>query len=287
MPTVAIATCREVPDLDDEGRLLLEALRAAGVDARPAIWDQQCQWDTFSAVLIRSTWDYFRSISQFLAWADLIGPRLHNPAAMVRWNYDKRYLLDLARARIPVVDTTYLAPGTSFTLPAGQFVVKPAISAGSNDTATYDGARSGAALDHIQRLHSAGRTVLLQPYFHSIGNDGETAVIVIDGEISHCMRKEPLLSLDQPAGHELWRPEEMSLRLPDVGMVELARRVVSLVSAWLGVPLYLRVDMLRDVAGQWRVLEVELIEPSLFLQFCPGSATRLAETFARRLLLRC
>jgi len=283
--SVAIATCSELPDLDAEGRLLRDALRACGADAQAAVWNEDHEWDRFDAVILRTTWDYFHRIGEFLAWARQIGSRLINPPGMVEWAADKRYLLELAGDGIPVVPTQYIEPGGRFELPPGQFVVKPAISAGVNDAATYDQHRVEAALAHVRALHRAGRAVLIQPYFRRVDVDAETGVVFIAGEISHTVRKGPLLSLDRPIEHGPWREEDMSARPPEPDMLGLARRVHDLAAARFGIPLYARVDALRDDDGLPVVLELELVEPSLFLQFEPGSAARLAGALLER--IRC
>jgi glutathione synthase/RimK-type ligase-like ATP-grasp enzyme len=281
---VAIATCSDLPDLDEEGRLLRDTLRARGVDAEPAVWNEEHQWDRFAAVVLRTTWDYFRSISEFLAWARRIGSRLINPPSMVAWNADKLYLLELARKGIPIIPTQYVRPGEDFGLPTGQYVVKPAIGAGVNDAATYDQDRIGAARAHIRALHAAGSAVLIQPYCHRVDDEAETEVVFIDGEMSHCMRKGPLLSLDRPIEKGPWREEDMTARAPEPDMVMLARRVHDLAAARFGLcPLYARVDAVRDDDGRPVLMELELVEPSLFLQYQQGSAARLAEAIARRI----
>jgi hypothetical protein len=273
-----------LPDLDEEGRLLRDALRACGLDSQPAVWNEEHQWDRFAAVVLRTTWDYFRCIDEFLAWARRIGSRLINPASMVAWNADKFYLLELAGNGIPIIATQYVRPGEDFGLPTGQYVVKPAIGAGVNDAATYDQDRIGAALAHIRALHTTGRAVLIQPYCHRVDNEAETAVVFIDGEISHCMRKGPLLSLDRPIEKGPWREEDMAARAPELDMVMLARRVHDLAAARFGVsPLYARVDAVRDDDGRPVLMELELIEPSLFLQYQQDSAARLAEALAGRI----
>jgi glutathione synthase/RimK-type ligase-like ATP-grasp enzyme len=281
---VAIATCSDLPDLDEEGRLLRDTLCAYGVDSHAAVWNEEHEWDRFAAVVLRTTWDYFRSIGEFLAWTRRIGSRLINPPSMVAWNADKLYLLELARNGIPIIPTQYVRPGEDFGLPTGQYVVKPAIGAGVNDAATYDQDRIGAALTHIRALHAAGRAVLIQPYCHRVDSEAETEVVFIDGEISHCMRKGPLLSLDRPIETGPWREEDMTARRPEPDMVMLARRVHDLAAARFGFsPLYARVDAVRDEDGRPVLMEFELVEPSLFLHYQQGSAARFAEALARRI----
>ncbi|MDX6691578.1 MAG: hypothetical protein QOG15_3035 [Solirubrobacteraceae bacterium] len=285
VPRVAIATCAELPDGDAECALLLDALRARGIDASTAVWSERPDdgWDAFDAVVIRATWDYTSATDRFQRWAGEIGARLHNAPDVIAWNADKRYLFDLERAGIPVVAGDLVAPGADVALPGGQFVVKPTVSAGARHTAVYDDARHAQAREHVAALHADGRAVLVQPYLERVQTEAETAVIFIDGELSHAMRKEPLLTLDQvePAG--LYRPETMSRREADPDVLDLARRTLGYATERFAQRLlYARVDVLRDDDGSPTVLELELIEPSLFLDYAPASADALADAIIQR-----
>ena len=231
---------------------------------------------------MRATWDYTRRLDDFVRWTRAIGPRLHNAPDVLAWNADKRYLFDLQRAGIAVVAGEHVPAGASFRPPPGRYVVKPTVSAGARDTAVYDGARHRAAEAHVRALHAAGRDVLVQPYLDSVDGEAETAVVFIDGELSHCMRKGPLLALDHPAFDGLFRAEDMRRRDPADDVVAVARRTWQLAAERFGPPLYARVDLLRGDAGEPAVLELELIEPSLFLDFAPGSAEALARALVRR-----
>ena len=284
-PAVAIATCAEHPRLDDEGRLLLGALHELGIRAEPEIWTRQPAggWDAYGLVVLRSTWDYTLMPDRFLAWAGEIGDRLLNPPAVVAWNADKRYLLDLVEAGLPAIATEHVAPGAPFHPPPGRFVVKPAIGAGSRGAAVFDEARHAAAREHVAALHARGHDVLLQPYLDAVdGAEGEIALVFVEGELSHAMRKGPLLALDLPPEDDLFRQEDMRPARPAGDVVALGRRVHEFVDRRFGRPLYARVDVLRDAAGTPAVLELELIEPSLFLDHAPGSAQALARAIAVR-----
>jgi hypothetical protein len=280
---VAIATCALHPQLDDENVLLRAALEAAGMSAAAVPWNEPADWDAFDAVVVRATWDYTWHLDAFVDWARALGDRLHNGADVIAWNADKRYLFDLERAGLPVIAGDHLPPGTGFEPPPrGRYVVKPTVSAGARDTAVYDGERHDAARAHVGRLHAAGRDVLVQPYYERVDEEAETAVVLIDGELTHSMRKGPLLTLDQSDIDGLYRVEDMRRREADSDVVALARRAWAYAADRFGPPLYARVDVLRDDAGEPAVLELELIEPSLFLDFAPGSATALAAALRRR-----
>jgi len=287
--SVALATCAEHRDLDAEGRLLLEALRELGVDARPAVWNEEPAggWRRSDLVVIRSTWNYTFALADFLAWTRTVGgARLLNPPDVVAWNADKRYLADLAGAGIRTIATHHLAPGAPFTPPAGRFVVKPAVAGGARGAQVFDEARHEQARAHVARLHAAGHDLLVQPYLDAVdGDEGETALVFVDGELSHAMHKGPLLALDVPAVETGFRAEQMSVvPAPAADVVALGRRTLDEVHGRFGGPLlYARVDVLRDAAGEPAVLELELIEPSLFLEFVPGTAQALARAVVARL----
>ncbi len=283
---VAIATCAEHAELDDEGRRLLAALRERGVDAEPVVWDAEADGgrQRFDLVVVRSTWDYTFALERFLDWTRAVGPRLLNPPDMIAWSADKRYLLDLAAAGVPVIATELLAPGAPFAPPPGRFVVKPAVSAGSRGAAVFDDVRHDAARAHVAALQADGRDVLLQPYLHAVDSEeAETALVFLDGELSHAMRKGPLLALDRPPVRTGWAPETMRRREPAEDVAALGRRAHALVVERFGCPLYARVDVLRDRDGAPAVLELELVEPSLFLDHAPGTAQALAGAIIARL----
>ena len=286
-PVVALATCAEHPALDDEGRLLLDTLRGLGARAQPEVWDDEPAggWEQYDLVMLRSTWDYTFSLPRFLAWTRAIGVRrLLNAPDVVAWNADKRYLADLAEAGVATIATEHLASGAPFTPPPGRFVVKPTVSAGARGAQVFDADRHAQARAHVARLHAAGHNVLVQPYLDAVdGEEGETALVFIDGELSHAMQKGPLLALDVAPIEVGFREEQMSVAAPAPDVVALGRRAHALVQERFGRPLYARVDVLRDADGQPAVLELELIEPSLFLDFAPGSAEALARAILARL----
>lgn len=287
-PAVAIATCADYPALDEEGRLLLDALRDLGVAAQPVVWSDRPAggWQQYDLVVVRSTWDYTFALRDFLAWARAVGPRrLLNPPDVVAWNADKHYLKELAQAGISTIATEHLAPGVRFTPPPGRFVVKPAVAGGARGAQVFDEARHAQAVAHVASLHAAGNVVLVQPYLDAVdGDEGEIALLFIEGKLSHAMHKGPLLALDLPAVEVGFRAEAMSRAEPAPDVVALGHRTLDEIYERFGGPLlYARVDVLRDAGGAPAILELELIEPSLFLGFAPGSAAALARAIVARL----
>lgn len=291
-PAVALVTCARLPDLDPDDRLLLAPLAEAGFEVTVAVWDDPAvDWARFDLVVVRNTWDYPLRRDEFVAWARSV-PALANPAEVIAWNTDKRYLRDLAAAGVPVVPTTWVAPGEAWSPPAdGEWVVKPAVSIGSRDSGRYVlPAQRDLAAAHVARLQAAGRLAMVQPYVPSVDSYGETGLIYLGGAYSHAIRKGPLLSGPDPAlqgdgGSALYVEEEITARTPteaEQAVAEATLRALPFDPAQL---LYARVDLLDTPDGP-TLIELELTEPSLFVGTAPGAPERFAAAVARRLAAR-
>jgi hypothetical protein len=289
MPAVLLATCAELPDGDEDGAVLLAALADQGVSATWVAWtDAAVDWSG-ALVVLRSTWDYTANRDGFLSWVDHL-PRVANEATVVRWNTDKVYLDDLAVACVPTVPTAVVRPGERVDFPDGiaEFVVKPSVGAGSRGAGRFTVDRLAAAAEHAEQLHAAGRTVLVQPYLRGVDVAGETALIYVDGEFSHAVRKGPMLpaGVAHPVhGWELYVEEEISARVPDQAELAVGSAALDTIRARFGADqLYARVDLLPTPDGPV-VVELELTEPSLFLQVGqPGTdpAVKFAAAIADR-----
>ena len=288
---IALATCAPLADGVPDDRLLLDALRERGADARFAVWsDAAIDWAGYGRVVIRSTWDYTRRRDEFLAWADAVGDRLRNPPAVVRWNSDKRYLGDLVAAGVPVVPTTFAGPDDPEPPLDGEVVVKPTISAGARDTGRFGPASHDAARALLARLRGQGRTAMVQPYLSTVDQDGETALVFVAGELSHALRKRAVLAPDQEAplrddavgaAEVMWRDDLVDAARANGAELAAAEAVLRFLGHRFGeAPLYMRVDLLADPSGQPVVLEIESVEPALYLSTAPGAAERLADAVA-------
>jgi glutathione synthase/RimK-type ligase-like ATP-grasp enzyme len=285
-PTVALATCSLVPDLDDDEGLVIPALARRGVAAHPAVWDDRSVvWDDCELVVVRSAWDYAERRDDFLSWSASL-PRVLNAVPVLEWTTDKVYLRDLAARGIPVVPTVWIEPGTatqSLALPPGEVVVKPAVSAGARNTSRY---RSGAEVGvraHVDRLLDDARTVMVQPYVRSVDDRGETALIYFAGAFSHAVNKGALLIEPGRVTQGLWEPERIAAVEPEAKERDLAEAVLDSLP-WPRVELlYARVDIVRGSDGRPLVLELELAEPSLFLARAEGAAERFAAAITDRL----
>jgi glutathione synthase/RimK-type ligase-like ATP-grasp enzyme len=275
-PRVALATCSYFPggDADDAG------LPAALGGADFVVWDDATvDWAAYDLVVVRSVWDYQDRRDAFLDWAVRLGPRLVNPPVVLAWNTDKRYLHELEAAGLPVVPTTLVEPGAPFTPPAGEYVAKPTVSAGSRDTARFgSGAEEAArAAALVATIHGSGRTAMLQPYVASVDARGETAMLFFGGTFSHAIHKGPLLAPGADPTGEVFAPETIAPRTATAAERAVAEAVVAWTTQRFGAaPAYARVDLVADAAGAPLVLELELTEPSLFFAHAPGAAARFA-----------
>ncbi|MGX6606348.1 ATP-grasp domain-containing protein [Micromonosporaceae bacterium Da 78-11] len=286
---VALITCDLFPDLWDDDIPLRDGLRARGVVVDAVRWDDAgADWDTYDLAVIRSPWDYVARRDEFVAWAHRV-PRLLNPADIVEWNTDKRYLSELAAAGIAVTPTDYVGPADSWTPPAdGEWVVKPTISAGSQDTGRYRlPEQASLASAHVARLNAAGRTAMIQPYLAAVDSAGETSVLCLPdatGELtySHAIRKGALLT-GPDEGTIDPGSEEISARTPTPAELALAAQVLEVVPGGAKRLLYARVDMIPGPDGEPLLAELELTEPSLFLNSSPSAAARLVDAILARL----
>ena len=247
--------------------------------------------DRYDLVVVRSPWDYVERVGEYRRWLrsmDRLGT-LRNPATVVEWNLDKRYLTELGSAGVAVIPTAIAGtrPELARLLdaaaagPAGQVVVKPVVSAGSRLTGRFDrGDPRGVALG--RRILDQGFPVMVQPAVCSVAAEGEVGVVLFDGEVSHAFRKGPVLDLGGgrlgPSDVEQVAEEALTFEQEDV-VTQTVDWVHRTCEERLGaaVPLlYARVDLVRMDDGGHAVLEVELNEPSFNLPVDERAADRLA-----------
>jgi hypothetical protein len=286
----AFVTCARLPDLDEDDRRVVTPLLELGCRVVPAAWDDSTvDWDRFDVSVLRSTWDYTDRRDAFVRWARSV-PRLLNPADAVAWNTDKRYLADLEAAGIPIVPTSWISDPVSAELPeTGQYVLKPAVGAGSLDAERFvldDSANNAAARHHVTRLLARGQTVMVQPYVAAIEGAGETGVILIEGAFSHAMGKGSMLGPTSAAEVDgLYKEETIEARRASAAEIELANAALDAALKTLGLDqplLYARADMVPSADGTPMLMELELTEPSLFLRTTPGSERHFAEAVHAR-----
>jgi len=292
---VALVSSGEHAHLDADLPLLVDALARRGVDATVVDWhDGAFAWEDVDLAVIRSTWDYTWQLDRFLDWVERVSARtrLANPSPVVRWNTDKRYLLDLAAADVPTVASRVLAPGddpaaADAVAPGQPVVVKPVVSAGALDTRRFDRDERAAARADVQRLLDEGRSVLVQPYLAAIDEHGETGLVFLGDTFSHAFRKAPILAPTTGSAPGLPGEEDITPRTASPAELDVAHAALDAVAtAVSGCSrrdlLYARVDLVPHDDGPV-VLELELVEPSLFCSIDSTAAERAADAIARSL----
>jgi glutathione synthase/RimK-type ligase-like ATP-grasp enzyme len=279
-PAVTLATCRDLPDLHHDDGPLLEALADRDVPVRVLAWDDpSVDWTASPLVVVRSTWDYVPRRADFVAWAARVGActQLWNPAEVIAWNTEKRYLRRMAEAGVATVPTRWLRKGADVSLAAvldesgwEHAVVKPAVSAGSIGTVRLHRRDAVRQQGHLDALLAEG-TVLVQPYLRRIETAGEVSVLWIDGEVTHAVRKRPR-SGDFRVQAEFGGTEEP---VPlDPGLVAAAEEAIRHIEDGCR---YARIDLVEGPAGERWLIELELVEPQLFLRHSPEATARFAD----------
>jgi hypothetical protein len=234
-------------------------------------------------VVLRSTWDYSRRADEFLAWCAAVGPeRLRNRPDLVAFDADKRYLGALG---VRIAPTTFVGPGDPLPALDGEVVVKPNVSAGARSTGRFGPARHAEALALVERIRAGGRVAIVQSYLADVDRNGETALVFVAGELSHVLRKRPVLRGegeapldDGPLGSAAVMSEDglVVAGRADAAQQEFAAEVLAAVGERFGTPLYARIDIAADADGRPVLMELEAIEPCLYFAKSPGSAERFA-----------
>jgi glutathione synthase/RimK-type ligase-like ATP-grasp enzyme len=285
MPRVALITDRERPKLTHDDRLLVPALAARGITATPVIWDDPdldfARWD---ALIVRSPWDYHRRFDAFTAWmdaAEAARARLWNPVSTLRWNTRKAYLEELTDLGAPGIPTVRLAAGQPASLRElarerdwPEMVVKAEVSGGGAFTWHVTADRIDAVQAELD-VELPRRSFLVQPFLAGV-SAGEVSLVFVDRIYSHAVLKQPA------KGSFLVHEEHggtLRQHRPDPAWITAAQRILGLVDGDL---LYARVDLIGTAAGPVLV-ELELVEPELFVRFDAAAPARFATAVSRRL----
>lgn len=269
-----------------EEALIAKPLRERGLRVTRLAWDDPTQdWSRCQLLVFRSTWDYFFRFREFSPWLNQFSGQcqLINSARLLRWNIDKHYLADLQAAGVPIVDTVFVEHGSVTPLATvlrkqgwTEVVFKPVVS-GSARLTYRVGPANAPAMQGPFADCVARESMMVQPFMQRVLDEGELSLIVIDGVCTHAVRKVPKAGdfrvQDDHGGHVL-------AHLASREEIAFAERAVA---ACPERPLYARVDVVRDDAGGLRLMELELIEPELFLRFHTPAARQLAQALAAQL----
>jgi glutathione synthase/RimK-type ligase-like ATP-grasp enzyme len=283
---IALATSKDWPDLTPDDQTLLQPLADRGLKAEPAVWsDPNYPWHNCDAVVIRSCWDYHLRSQEFLRWIAFLessGVNLWNSPAMIRWNADKSYLRSLENQGIPIVPTLWCEPGETPSLADAlrdqgwaKAVVKPRISATAHRTQLVEAKNAEAGQVLFEELR-ARPGVMVQKFMDSIVSQGEWSLMFFGGRFSHAVLKTA-----KPGDFRVQNDfgGKSHVADPPAHALECAIRALRTVRD----TLYARVDGVVDQArneDQFRIMELELIEPALFLTFHPAATERFADAIA-------
>ena len=297
---VAFVTTIDDEAIEDDVDLDLEklAFAAAGLELHLAPWeDESVEWTSFDLVVVRTPWNYVEHLPAFRRWLAGLDAttRLWNPAPVIEWNLDKRYLLDLSSRGVAIVPTAYIDSVAEFrdsvsSIETGEFILKPSISAGSRLTGRFSVGDPHAESLAMQII-GAGLIVMVQPLASSVDHLGEIGTVVFDGEVSHSFRKGPILA----SGGELiggaYREDISPIRAPD-DVLALVREASAVATdhlramQWMGRDeelLYARFDVVRLDDRSPALLEAELFEPCFFLPTDPAAVDRFVTAVLARL----
>ena len=289
---IALATDAELPEGIPDEIAVRDALRERGCAAvdTPVWTDTSVDWSSYDLVVIRSTWDYTARLAEFRGWVDAVATTttLRNAQHVVEWNTHKSYLRDLAERGVATVPTAWMRPGSGGSLTAlldqrgwTDAVAKAAVDGGARRARRVTRG-DPAGQTHVDALLDDGHVVMVQPYVASVDGYGERALIYIDGELSHVVRKRAVLGSERLAEDE-WPPPDAVAVVDDER--HTADRVLAATREILGDVdlLYARVDLVRSPDGTVWLGELEVTEPYLFFAAAPREATeRFADAMVRR-----
>jgi len=280
MRRIALATSKQYSALTKDDRLLLVPLAERGFHAEPAVWsDPNYPWSDCDAVILRSCWDYHLRLDEFLSWIaslEQAGVSVWNQPSLLRWNADKIYLRDLERRGVPIIPTFWGDPAEPDDLPAllrdlnwAQAVIKPRVSASAHKTRVTSpsaASQDQELFDELQR----GPGVMLQKFMEEVQTAGEWSLMFFAGRFSHAVVKTAKAGdfrvQDEYGGSTV-------AQSPPAAVLEAADRIMNTLDP---TPLYARVDGVES-NGQFLLMELELIEPMLFLNSTPDVPRRFAD----------
>lgn len=293
--SIIVATCAQLPNLDPDDHFLVAALTELGARVRAEIWsDPDVDWRSSDVCLVRSTWDYHKHHNEFVRWADEVSAKttMLNAAPLLRWNSHKFYLRELENQNVPIVPTIWLKQGSTSALDElldqrgwSEAVVKPSYGASSDGIMRVGGRRvdRGRAQQYLGSLLEF-QDVLLQQYVPSLTYEPERALVFIDGEYSHAVSKMPFMHANADVGARARRSAGSSGEMRVSATVDEVAFAAGALSVAPAGHVYGRVDVIRH-AGSLRVMEVELIEPTLYLFADPKAAGKLARAVLKHINL--
>jgi glutathione synthase/RimK-type ligase-like ATP-grasp enzyme len=282
MTNIALATSYEFSNLIEDETPLVAALEQRGIKVTPVVWDSpEISWTAYDLIIVRNIWDYYRQPQTFVAWLDYLESkqvRIYNPIPLLRWNMNKQYLSQLSQAGIriqPSVFVRHISQNLAQTLAEKGWqdaVIKPLISGSGENTWRINPTNAAdyqMQFDFIQARFGA----MIQAYTPQISTEGEYSLVFFNGEFSHAVLKRPM-----PNGFFV-QSEHGGSTNPITASPEIivqAKAALDATKAITGIiPIYARIDgFLHD--GAFVLMELECIEPELFLRYDKNSGERFA-----------
>ncbi len=269
--------------VEDEAILLKELKKHQKYEFEYTPWDADVDWSEYKTAVIRTTWDYTSRLSEFLEVLDKIrrgGCKVYNDPNLVRWNSNKTYLHELENAGVPIVPSLFPAEQSLDVVKErilqfreDKFILKPLVGASSHDIIVFD--EKTSLLDHLFGLPAGeAENYFLQPFQNSVF-DGEISYFYFNGVFQYAIRKKP-----KSGDFRVQEEYGGSINQHKPSQFELDRSKAVLDQ--VGDTLYARVDALHE-STDWKLMELELIEPSMFFKFVPNSAKRFSEAILTRL----
>jgi glutathione synthase/RimK-type ligase-like ATP-grasp enzyme len=267
-----------------DDNLLQQALAKRGLTSLRVDWaDPNVNWSRFRCAVFRTTWDYFDRFPEFTAWLDHLERQtlVCNPGSIIRWNWDKHYLADLAQRGVSIVPSYFLDRGTTRTLSDvlsetgwSEAVIKPCVSGAARHTYRVNRQTAEEIQPTLTKL-LAEEAMMVQPFQTGITETGEDSLMVFGGKYSFAVRKVTKAGdfrVQDDHGGKVFPYE------PTREQIDFAERAIATCSP---MPMYGRVDMVRGNDGQLAIMELELIEPELWLRFYPPAAETFADAIVK------
>lgn len=287
MKKVAFLSIDNVREFEYFDHLLFEPLNNLGWEVEEVSWRKQfVNWDDYSAVIVRSTWDYQSDPNNFLRVLEEINnssAHLENNISILKWNMNKRYLYDLEKMGVRIVNTLWQKSFNQDNaekyfdyLNVNEIIIKPNISACAENTFRLDKDNFTMELNSLQSVF-ANRDFMVQPFMNSITEEGEYSLLFFNGKYSHTNLKKPKANDFRVQAEHGGMFTNVK---PDEKLLNCATDIINKINP---TPLYGRVDLVRTKDDDFALMELELIEPSLYLQIDEEAPNRFAKAFDDRM----
>jgi hypothetical protein len=284
---VALLTMDSLENFYTYDKLLIEPMSKLGWDAEEISWRKEnVDWNDYTAVIVRSTWDYQNDFKKFLNVLESINDssaHLENDLELMKWNMNKNYLFDLETKGVKIVDTIWEKSFNSNNVHhyfsefnSEEIIIKPNISANADNTFRLSKEKLIENMEKLEQIFSQ-REFMVQPFMKNIIDEGEYSLFFFNGEFSHCVLKKPKEN-DFRVQEEHGGKFRIVVR--NQQQILIAESIINKLST---IPLYARADLVRNAQNEFVLMELELIEPSLYLNTDIQSPERFARAFNSRM----